>query len=173
MKRKFLILLMAVFAISLFCPRHLFAQVPSPIPKEKREVILKLMRLTHSTRLADEIKARVIGALKQSFPDVPASYWKSLDKRIDVRELLNSFIPIYAKNLSLEDLKQIVQFYESPAGQHYLAARKKMVAASMETGKKWAMGWIVQVFKELKAKGYKPRGKHPGIKGDAKHSPNS
>ncbi len=142
-----------------------------PVPPEKKAVILKLMRLTHSTKLADEIKARVIGALKQSFPDVPPAYWKKLNQRIDVQELLDSFIPIYARSLSLEDLKKIVAFYETSAGQHYLAARAKMVAQSTETGRKWALGWIVQVFKELKAEGYKPKGGHTPGKGDIDRSP--
>jgi len=128
------------------------------VPPEKKAVILQLMRLTHSTKLADEIKARVIGALKQSFPDVPSEYWKKLNQRIDVQELLDSFIPIYARSLSLEDLKKIVAFYQTSAGQHYLAARAQMVAQSMATGKKWALGWIIQVYKELKAEGYKPKG---------------
>ncbi len=169
MKRIALTLILLPLSL-IFVARPLPAQ---QISQEKRTVILKLMRLTHSTRLADEIKARVIGALKQSFPDVPPTYWKSLDKRINVRELLNSFIPIYAGNLSLDDLKKIVDFYETPAGQHYLAARQKMIAASMETGKKWAMGWIVEVFKELKAKGYKPKGSHPPVKGGIDSAPKS
>ena len=168
MRKKSWVILLLILGLSCALPRTLLAQ---PVPKEKRAVIVKLMRIIHSTRLAAEIKARIIGALKQSFPDVPPAYWKKLDKRIDIRELLDSFVPIYARNLSLEDLKKIVAFYETPAGQHYLAARGKMVAASMETGKKWAMGWIVQVFKELKAKGYTPKGNHPSMKGDIDRCP--
>ena len=128
-----------------------------PVPPEKRAEILKLMKLTNGVRLANEMKARIIGALKEAFPDAPASYWKKLDKRIDVRELLDSFVSIYAENLSLDDLKHLVAFYKTPAGQHYLAAKERMVAASAKKGKQWAMGWILQVFRELKAQGYKPK----------------
>ncbi len=170
MKRNLCIGVLSFIAFFAFSLSTGHAQ---PVSREKKTVILKLMRLTHSTKLADEIKSRVIGALKDSFPDAPADYWKKLEKRIDVRELLNSFVPIYAENLSLDDLKKLVAFYQTPAGQHYLAAREKMVAASMERGKKWAMGWIVQVFKELKAKGYKPKGKKPAGKNNIDNSPNS
>ncbi len=127
------------------------------ISQEKRTVIIKLLKLTNGLKLANEMKIRIISALKDSFPDVPEVYWKKLGKRIDVRQLLESFIPIYAENLSLNDLKQLVAFYQTSAGQHYLAAKEKMITASAEIGKKWAMGWIVQVFKELKAMGYKPK----------------
>ncbi len=161
------IVMTGFFLLSLFQP--LAAQ---PVPEQKREVILKLMKLTHSAKLAGEIQLRVIRALKQSFPDVPSNYWKTLEKRIDVRELLELFIPIYAKNLSLEDLKKIVEFYQTPAGQHYLAVRGKMVGESMKVGKKWAMGWIIQVFKELKAKGYQPKGS-TSPKGGIDSSPKS
>jgi len=151
------------FAVVLVLVSLSVATAQNTVPPEKRAEILKLMKLTDGTRLANEMKARIIKALKESFPDAPAEYWKKLDKRIDVRELLDSFVTIYAENLSLEDLKQLVAFYKTPAGQHYLAAKERMVAASAERGKKWAMGWIIQVFKELKAQGYKPKsGKMPG-----------
>ncbi|MBW1658971.1 MAG: DUF2059 domain-containing protein [Deltaproteobacteria bacterium] len=161
MKRKWFIFL-PVIAAFVFCTL-LPAMAQTTVSPEKRTEILKLMKLTNGAKLANEMKARIIKALKESFPDAPAEYWKKLDKRIDVRELLDSFVTIYAENLSLEDLKQLVAFYKTPAGQHYLAAKERMVAASAERGKKWAMGWIIQVFKELKAQGYKPKsGKAPG-----------
>jgi len=176
MKKNFSILLVSLMILFSMTVKTLNAQ---PVSKEKKDTIIRLMQLTNSTKLANEVKQRVIVALKQSFPDAPPDYWRELNKRIDVQELLGSFIPIYARNLSLNDLKQLVTFYQTPAGQRYLAVREKMVAASVEKGKKWAMGWIVQVFKELKAKGYKPKGekkpKKPGAKdkGAIDTSPNS
>ena len=139
-----------------------------PVPPEKKAEIIKLMKLTNGPNMAKKMKQRVIKALRDSFPDVPESYWKDLDKRIKSQQLLSLFIPIYAQYLSLEDLKQLVAFYQTPAGRHYLAAKEKMVMASAKEGKKWAMGWILQVFKELKAKGYKPKNElnrqEPGAK---------
>lgn len=155
MKKELRFFVFIVVILSLVSLGTLEAQ---PISKEKKDVIIKLMKLTNSAKLANEVKQRVIDALKQSFPDAPPEYWEKLEKRIDVQELLTSFIPIYDQNLSLDDLKRLVAFYQTPAGKHYLDARERMVAASLEKGKKWAMGWIIQVFKELKARGYKPRG---------------
>ncbi len=177
MKKKWLVCLMLAASFCLFALAPAFAQ--KAVTPQKRAAILKLMKLTNGAKLANEMKARIIGALKESFPDAPEAYWKKLDKRIDVRELLDSFVSIYAENLTLDDLKHLIAFYETPAGRHYLAAKERMVAASAEKGKKWAMGWIVQVFKELKAMGYAPKkggapGKTPpkGEKGVDK-SPNS
>jgi hypothetical protein len=177
MKKKWFV---CMFVIVLFILSPLFpAAAQTIVPPEKKAEILKLIKLTNGPKLANEMKIRIIAALKESFPDAPADYWKKLEKRINPQDLLNLFVPIYAQNLSLEDLKQLVAFYQTPAGQHYLAAKDKMVAASAKKGKKWAMGWIVQVFKELKAKGYQPRsGKSPRKsgpegKGNIDKSPNS
>jgi hypothetical protein len=41
---------------------------------------------------------------------------------------------LYAKYLTDDDVKQIIQFYETPAGQHFRAGRRHMEAEEMQGG---------------------------------------
>jgi len=167
--KKYGAVLLAV-AILLLVPAQLLAG--EAISSEKKAAILELMSLTRTRDLGLEMKKRVISALRDSFPSVPVSYWNTLKNRIDEETLLSTFIPIYDRHLSLEDLRGLIAFYKTPAGRHYLSAKETMVLESVQEGKKWAMGWILQVFRELKAKGYKPaKGPHTRAVPPAKHPP--
>jgi hypothetical protein len=163
MRKKYSMILLVVVFLLITGAR---LEAGNTVSAEKKTEILELMKLTRTRDLALEMKNRVISALRQSFPDAPESYWENLKKRIKEKILLDNFIPVYDRYLSLGDIRHLIAFYKTPAGRHYLAVKETMVLESVQEGKKWAMGWILTVFKELKGRGYKPARKLDS-KGDA------
>ena len=52
--------------------------------------------------------------------------------------MINYMVPVYQKNITLDDLKAMTAFYDTPAGKRIAAAQPQIVAASTEIGPKWA-----------------------------------
>ncbi len=53
--------------------------------------------------------------------------------------MINSMVPVYQKNITLDDLKAMTAFYDTPAGKRIAAAQPQIVASSAEIGAKWAV----------------------------------
>ena len=62
--------------------------------------------------------------------------------------------PIYSKYLSIEDLKELIKFYESPVGKRIVAANPAIVQETMS--KSFALGQKIagELVNELAAAGY-------------------
>jgi hypothetical protein len=86
---------------------------------------------------------------------LPVVYFDSLMARgrRDAPQLIDSLAVIWAQQLSLGDLKEMVRFYESPLGQRYASAQ---VTVALQTGalaKRWGMRLALDVMKDLLEKG--------------------
>jgi hypothetical protein len=73
-------------------------------------------------------------------------------------ELTDEVARLYATNFSEQELKDILAFYKSPAGQKLLAQQPKVVDASMKFAQDWANKLSDQVIAkmrdELKKRGH-------------------
>ncbi len=56
-----------------------------------------------------------------------------------ITELVKLLVPTYQKHLSLEDLKGIIAFYESPLGIKYAEKTPFITQESMAIGQQWGM----------------------------------
>lgn len=75
-------------------------------------------------------------------------------------EVIDSLAIVYARLLSLQDLKDLVRFYESPLGQRFAAAQIAFQFQAMALGKRWGMRVALDVMKDLVDKGLLPDVSH-------------
>jgi len=115
--------------------------VPGPPPHleelDRVSAIRKLLELTGVSRLGKETKARALASLKQKIPDGSAAFWTEIDKDNDPQELLDQLVVIYLDHLSPEDVHAAVAFYETPAGQHWLATQGTILKDSANLAGAW------------------------------------
>lgn len=107
------------------------------IAPEKRKEIEKMLRLTGMEKLMTQMKTQMISALQRQMPDVSEEFWTRFSRKMDMRELTEKIIPVYDKYYTLEDLKAVNAFYESPAGQKVLATLPQVMQESMKIGEEW------------------------------------
>ena len=52
-------------------------------------------------------------------PQAPDEFWKELDASMNgmYDKMIKAVIPVYKKYLTLDDLKEIIKFYETPVGK--------------------------------------------------------
>ncbi len=91
---------------------------------------------------------------KSGKSEMPPVFFDSLTGRIRrvVPQLIDSLATVYAQ-LSVADLKDLVQFYESPLGQRYSKAQVAFQLQSSEMAKRWGMRLALDVMKDLIDKG--------------------
>jgi hypothetical protein len=129
MKRLFLVALVAIF--SCISVAH------AEISKEKRTEIEKMLRLTGMGKLMEQMKGQMISGLKAQISQVPEGFWEKFAQKMDTHELLEKIIPVYDKYYTIEDLKAVNAFYESPAGQKVLSSLPQIMQESMKIGQEW------------------------------------
>ena len=91
-------------------------------------------------------------------PEVPDAFWQQ-KKRIlmaSTGDYTDAMVAVFSKYFSVEDLKALVDFYKTPAGQHYLKAMPAMTQESMQTMTTWAKASGAQTVARLRAAGYTP-----------------
>lgn len=71
---------------------------------------------------------------------VPAEKMAEIRKQA-FDKLVDLMTPVYQKNITLEDLKEINKFYQTPAGKRIAEAQPKIAVESTQVGQQWGM-WL-------------------------------
>jgi len=119
------------------------------INPEKRAEIDKALRLTGTDQQMAMVLDQMIPILQKGHPDAPSEFWVKFRASANTQELIEQIIPVYDKYYSLEDLKQINAFYESPSGQRMLQASPEVIKESMQIGQQWGINLGKQVVVEI------------------------
>jgi hypothetical protein len=95
--------------------------------------------------------------MKQQKPEVPELAWADLNDDLAVeaiKELTVLMSPVYQKHLSLEDLKGIIAFYNTPIGKKFAKKTPLITNESMQVTQQWGMQLMGKIQQKLKDKGY-------------------
>ena len=91
------------------------------------------------------------------FAEVPKEYWDRIKKEmkeIGISELQELLVPVYAKHFTLEDLKAINAFYETPIGKKLGEKTPILTAESMQVGQTWGMQLANRILEKMEKEGY-------------------
>jgi len=86
---------------------------------------------------------------------LPAIFFDSLTARArrDASSLIDSMAVIWAGQLTLQELQQLVQFYESPLGKRYAAAETAVELRTNPLAQRWGAREAIDVLRDLMDKG--------------------
>ena len=86
--------------------------------------------------------------LKQQLPQAPDEFWKELDASMNgmYDKIIKAVIPVYKKYLTLDDLKEIIKFYETPVG--------KKLAEILPIAQQIGMQTMQELMQKAQEKGY-------------------
>ena len=129
------------------------AQTPEYTAKMTR-----MLELSGSDAVMKELPKQMIGMMKQQSPSVSEATWNAVTekaKKFFSDNLVKVYVPIYQKHLTLDDLKKIVAFYESPAGKKLGAVTPAITMEGMTAGQQLGMELVTLIQRELDAHGNK------------------
>lgn len=155
MRAKSLVLLLAL-AAPCSLPARAHAQgkaAPAAAETEKTAAIRKLLVVTGSGQLGLQVMTQMISSLKASMPKVPEKFWQDFMKEVNPGELIDLVVPIYDRHLSLAEVKDIIRFYETPAGKKLISTMPQITQESMDVGRTWGRQLGERVAKKLQEQG--------------------
>ena len=88
---------------------------------EKRKEIERYFRVTNMDQRIAQSDGMFISSLKVNKTNVPAATWKTLEDKFSLAEVRDEIIAEYEAVYTLDELKAINAFYESPAGKKELS----------------------------------------------------
>jgi hypothetical protein len=97
---------------------------------------------------------QIIAPLRSGFPQVPDAFWDSFVKEVRSDELIDLVVPIYDKYYTLEEIRDLTRFYQSPVGQKTIKVLPKLSAEAIDAGQEWGRIVADRAMRKLKDKGY-------------------
>jgi len=119
----------------------------SKIDPAKEADIRKLLELVGTkaiiSQTMDSMSKSIKPLLTNSLP--PGEYREKLvdlffakfTAKADVERLLNLAVPVYDRNFSQQEIRGLIEFYQTPLGQKAIATLPKVTAELQEQGRKW------------------------------------
>jgi hypothetical protein len=117
----------------------------------KQKDIRHLLQITGSGELGTQVMQQMITNMKQSFPKVPEAFWTDFMKEVHTNELVDLIVPVYDRNLTQDDVKQLIKFYETPTGKKFVSVLPKITQESMVVGQKWGRELAQKVVAKIQA----------------------
>jgi len=123
---------------------------------EGEKQILKLMEVNGSAASYDLVYDQMVSQFKMMKPNVPQMIWDSAKREVFDKEigyLKKELIPVYQKNFTPEEVKQLIAFYTSPLGQKLVDGTTKISKESMKIAQPWGMSLAGKMQGYLAEKG--------------------
>ena len=115
--------------------------------KAKEADIRRLLQVTGASDLAmqsmDEMEKSIRPLMTNALPageyrdHLVELFFEKFHAKRDPEQLISLIIPIYDKYYSDDEIKGLIQIYQSPLGQKMLSALPKIVTESQAAGKTW------------------------------------
>jgi uncharacterized protein len=141
------------------------AQAPSDASLAAARELVVVMRSTDQIKLMlPSIMQALKPAIVQGRPDVQKDFDALVPILIDgmsarVNELVDQLAVVYAKNFTVDDMRDIANFYRSPVGQKLLdklpAVMQESMSIGQSFGQKIAGEMQARLIDELRKRGHK------------------
>lgn len=125
------------------------AQVRAAGPDaEKMALIREVLVVTGTEAMMEQSMQQMLENFKTSMPQ-GSQVLDRLKGKFRAAELIPGLIEIYDRHLSKEDIRALLQFYRSPAGQRVLKEMPAVLQESMAAGQAWGKKKGEEVMREL------------------------
>lgn len=128
-------------------------------PSEKERIIRRILEVT---RTADAMLVTMEAALpaqRASNPNVPPIFWDRFIARARAERgaLIDSIVPVYDRHFTVEELREVLRFYETPVGRRMMLAMPDIMRESMVVGQRWGFVIGQEIGEQLRKEGLAPR----------------
>ena len=142
---KFFYFLLLVSGLSL----QTFSQTNT-----KTDDIRRLLELTGSGKIGTRMAQALIENYQKTYSKVDSSFWQEFSQEINPEELVNLTVPIYDKYFTWDEIRQLINFYETPTGKKIISTLPAIMDEAMNAGQAWGRAISEKILKRLKEKGY-------------------
>ena len=91
---------------------------------------------------------------QKTYSKVDSPFWQEFSQEINPEELVNLTVPIYDKYFTWDEIRQLINFYETPTGKKIISTLPAIMDEAMNAGQAWGRAISEKILKRLKEKGY-------------------
>jgi hypothetical protein len=107
--------------------------------------IRRLLELTGTKDMVNQMKSAMMGQFRQNAPGMPQAMFDEMMAELRAEDLEESMIPVYANHFTGDDIKHLIAFYESPFGKKVMREMPQIITESNEVGVQWGQGVVTRV----------------------------
>jgi hypothetical protein len=119
----------------------------------KKQDIIKLLEITGTKSQFAQMIDLMLADMQSTTP-ATAEFWTKFKAGLKADSFIEMLVPIYDKHLSHDDIKKIIQFYESPVGKKLISVTPQLTQDSYGVGEKWGQKVAADIIKELDKQGH-------------------
>ncbi|MCL2026706.1 MAG: DUF2059 domain-containing protein [Leptospirales bacterium] len=132
------------------CLSFVYANTKSGTDAEYVKALNMLFDVSGNTELYNMTIKQILAILREQHPDISEENWIAIEKEfteVSLNELTVMLMPVYKKYLTIDDLKEIIKFYNTPVGRKYSKNLLPLTQDAMMVGSEWGRK-IGQKFSE-------------------------
>lgn len=142
-----------VVTLLLFSVGSAFSQVDNSY----KESLKKMLQANGSEESFKVAIKQMIGMFKQQRLNVPDAFWTEMEQeflKTSIDDITDMLLPVYQNHLTESDIKEIIEFYQSPVGKKFADKTPLIMQESMKVGEQWGMKIGAKLQERLNEKGY-------------------
>ena len=116
---------------------------------EYRDAVAEMMELTGALRNADVVMTQMVGYLKTVWEKIISKFNEKMRAR-----MVDIYVPIYSKYLTLADLRELNALYATPVMRKAVGATPAIMQEGMSAGAALGQEIMTELQRELQAGGY-------------------
>jgi hypothetical protein len=106
---------------------------------------------TDFNALASAMLESMIQNINEKIPDVPASFWDNYRRNLDTESLRKSYMDIYKRHFTPQEMSGLIKFYESPLGRKSVKCGQQITQESQAASEAYFNSLVKEVVEELLA----------------------
>lgn len=153
-------LLALALLMSVTLAANAAAQDATPA-QEKEGNIRRLLELTRAGDLGVQVVEQGLAQIRMSLADAPPALRDRVIREFETEmraeftsaKMVSSTVPIYAKYLTNDEIKSLIQFYETPVGQKLISVQPQITSEAYADGARRGREVGDRVLKKLQDEG--------------------
>ena len=124
---------------------------------EYKETLKTMFEISGSEDTYQAAITQVFSIFKGQYAEVKEETWTELEKEFQntsMDDLIDLLAPVYQKHLTIDDLKELIKFYETPVGKKFASKTPFITQESMQVGQEWGMKIGQEFSKKMTEKGF-------------------
>ncbi|HEY6914419.1 MAG TPA: DUF2059 domain-containing protein [Paludibacter sp.] len=121
--------------------------------KEYSNALKRMFELSGSEESYKVVIKQVVYMQKSKNPyDID---WTEIEKELlktSMSDLVEMLVPIYQKYMTIDDIKEMTKFYQTPVGQKYAKNTPLIMQESMQVGQQWGQKLGKDIEEKIKKK---------------------
>ena len=117
-----------------------YADAKSDTDAEYVKTLNMLFSVSGNTELYNMTIKQILGILREQHPDISEEKWNAIEKEFSeaaLNEVAVMLAPVYKKYLTIDDLKEIIKFYNTPVGRKYSKNLLPLTQDAILVGTEW------------------------------------